>query len=209
MTPSNPVFAMFDELQLDQAEPSQRKHLLRALHEYAVATGKEHLAAETSKRLQETPFEEQLGGVLQGLVAQAHNAQEELAQKLERLFDVKLAQDALARDRPDHFHLAATAPLDGAVAGYLRRSLSSERAVFLYAQASFVEAHVEALIKHYEGTACCADKSRTVLRALARYLRTGQRIEFDYGGQYTYHLPRMVFSSASRFTLSVPMTTLL
>ncbi|MNV99606.1 hypothetical protein D3C71_1949910 [compost metagenome] len=43
-----------------------------------------------------------------------------------------------------------------------------------------------------EGSSCCADKERTVMRALIKHYHKGGRIEFNYGGEYTYHLPQIV-----------------
>ncbi|MCV9964871.1 hypothetical protein OIU34_23545 [Pararhizobium sp. BT-229] len=66
------------------------------------------------------------------------------------------------------------------------------RLAFLLINQVFVSRHVRNLFVDIEGSACCADKERTVMRALLRHYHKGARIEFNYDGEYTYHLPQIV-----------------
>jgi hypothetical protein len=43
--------------------------------------------------------------------------------------------------------------------------------------------------------ACCADKARTVMWAMLQNLVEGSHIQFDYCQEYTYHLPKQVFTT--------------
>ena len=63
---------------------------------------------------------------------------------------------------------------------------------FILMHQDFVGAHLQHLFETYEGRACCADKERTVMRALIRSFHKGTEIKFDYDGEYTYHLPSVV-----------------
>lgn len=63
---------------------------------------------------------------------------------------------------------------------------------FLLIQQDFVSRHIQKLFVEIEGYSCCADKERTIMRALIRHYHNGSRIEFDYEGEYTYHLPSVV-----------------
>lgn len=49
-------------------------------------------------------------------------------------------------------------------------------------------------VEKFEGSACCADKSRTIVAKLAKFFKDGERISFNYDQQYTYHLPTKVFT---------------
>jgi hypothetical protein len=66
------------------------------------------------------------------------------------------------------------------------------RLTFLLMHQDFVSRHIRTLFVDLEGSACCADKERTVMRALIRHFHKGVRIEFDYSGEYTFHLPQVV-----------------
>lgn len=58
-----------------------------------------------------------------------------------------------------------------------------------------IENHFERNIQQFEGSACCADKSRTIMRSLGQFLRFGTEITFDYTQEYSYHLPQKVFTT--------------
>lgn len=76
-------------------------------------------------------------------------------------------------------------------------SLQQDKIEFLLLNSDFVESHFRRYIEEIEGTACCADKSRTIVASLAKYFTKGKEIEFDYSGEYTYHLPKLVFTHHS------------
>lgn len=64
---------------------------------------------------------------------------------------------------------------------------------FLLSRQDYVGRHLRNLFTDFEGSACCADKERTVMRALLRHYYSKKPIEFDYGAEYTYMLPEIVF----------------
>jgi hypothetical protein len=84
-------------------------------------------------------------------------------------------------------------PFEDVVDGLLASELPScEDAQFLFKHSQFIERHVEAIIRQYEGAPCCADKARTVVRHLLGYWKSGDVITFDYTQKYTFHLPEKV-----------------
>ena len=93
-------------------------------------------------------------------------------------------------------HFSLIYPLSLTIDGLLAHELpGSSEAQFLYKHSQFVENHYQRLIEEFEGAPCCADKSRTIMRSLSDFLKSGQQISFDYGQQYTYHLPKSVFTT--------------
>lgn len=64
--------------------------------------------------------------------------------------------------------------------------------LFLLTKQDFVSRHIQSLFVDIEGMSCCADKERTVMRALIRHYHSGKRIEFNYDAEYTYMLPQIV-----------------
>lgn len=67
--------------------------------------------------------------------------------------------------------------------------------VFLYQHGSYFKSHFCKLFEQYEGFSCSADKARTILRALESFFIIGKEIQFDYSGEYTYHLPKKILSN--------------
>jgi len=63
---------------------------------------------------------------------------------------------------------------------------------YLLTNWSFVSNHVRGLVEQYEGAACCADKTRTILRTLAHHWAHGTPYAFNREQKYTFHLPTKV-----------------
>jgi len=66
---------------------------------------------------------------------------------------------------------------------------------FIYLHHSFIEHNFVKIIQDVEGSACSADKSRTILRALCNWFIKGERIDWNYEQEYTFHLPKKVFTT--------------
>lgn len=74
-------------------------------------------------------------------------------------------------------------------------------AQWLFTHHSYIQKHYENFIAAYEGNACSVDKSRTIINELAMWkLGRKERIEWDYTGEYTYHLPKTVFTTHESIT---------
>jgi len=85
--------------------------------------------------------------------------------------------------------------LNELIKGVLELRGKSPEFSFLLMQYDFVEAQIRTLITKSEGHRCCADKSKTIMKALMRHLLLDEPIEFNYEQEYTYHLPKKVLMS--------------
>lgn len=100
----------------------------------------------------------------------------------------------------DRFYFALEYPqsrvIDGLLSAYFpsEPGKSTHEIKFLFKESQFVDRHVCTLIRAIEGSPCSADKSATVMRAIANHLQTGKRISFNHDQKYTYHLPKKVFT---------------
>jgi hypothetical protein len=110
-------------------------------------------------------------------------------------------EDTLAtiKDKVSHFEVEdfsfITFDLDEIKEGSLHLSgVSNQDAIFLFMNENLVTCHFNKLIVQQEGSACSADKRRPILRALARFYLTGDKIKWNYEAEYTYHLPKVVFT---------------
>jgi len=95
----------------------------------------------------------------------------------------------------EQFYFGLRYPLDKVMDGLLADVTQSPEACFLLKNSRFVESHFQHIIEQREGAACSADKSRTIMRALLRFYLSGEEIRFSYDQKFTYHLPKMVFTT--------------
>jgi hypothetical protein len=95
------------------------------------------------------------------------------------------------------FRFGLCHPLEQVVDGLLADVTHSQEARFILKHSRFVESHFRYLIEKREGAACCADKSRTIMRVLLRFYMTGEEIRFNFDQDFTYHLPGTVFTTHS------------
>ena len=97
---------------------------------------------------------------------------------------------------PEAFYFKMLYPFEQFIGGYIRTEITdSIELTFLLLHSQFVERLFIAEIKKREGWACSADKSATIIKCLANFFRTGSKIAWNYEGDYTYHLPKKVFTT--------------
>ena len=93
------------------------------------------------------------------------------------------------------FRFSIIFPFDQMIEGLLNEHVKSHEAKFIFRHWDFIESHFERIIDRLEGSACCADQSRTIAKHLLVSLITGENFEFNYNQEYTYHLPKLVFKT--------------
>ena len=85
-------------------------------------------------------------------------------------------------------------PFDNFIDGMIQTNISKNDDIgFIFRNSQFVDRHFCNLIEKIDGSACSADRSRTIVRALVNFFSTGKEISFDYNQEYTYRLPETVF----------------
>ncbi|WP_163836827.1 hypothetical protein [Spartinivicinus ruber] len=96
----------------------------------------------------------------------------------------------------EDFYNSLIFPIERFTEGLLNYEVSpDDRTHFLFMNSRFIESHFQQVIRMKEGSACCTDKSISIMLALSRWLLKDVRIEFDYNAEYTYHLPKTVFTT--------------
>jgi hypothetical protein len=108
---------------------------------------------------------------------------------------VKRALEHANEGRFEEFDFELLHPFEQVVDGLLAGITNSNEAQFLLKHSSFVESHFNRLIEKYEGSPCCSDKSRTIMQSLIHFHIDGKPIQFNYGQEYTYHLPKRIFTT--------------
>ena len=142
------------------------------------------------------PLAPALNEVFSGMFASIAKEQSDSFAQVSALPAVQTACEQVRGLDMRGFYYSFMYPLDQLLEGMLASAIpNSEDAHFIFKNSQFVDAHFRALIVKYEGNSCCADKTRTVIRALLEYLTTGKEIGFDRSQQYTFHLPKKVFAS--------------
>jgi CYTH domain-containing protein len=77
----------------------------------------------------------------------------------------------------------------------LKQYPSNWNLLFLFEQQAFLQQQYKRLFEAYEGSCCCADKARAVLRKIAKFYATGERIAFDYQHPAAYAYPTKVLNT--------------
>lgn len=99
-------------------------------------------------------------------------------------------------DTPDEFYYAILYPWNNFLKGFLKSTIKANKDVeFIFMNSKYIDRHFCNLFEKYEGSACCADKSRTIINSLLKYYSDGEKIVFNYDSEYTYHLPKKIFKS--------------
>lgn len=124
------------------------------------------------------------GGQAEGQLLYAQIYDEEIIQK---------ARNAAQSGNPERFFFALGYQLQKVIDAVVEGEFpQNQNAQFLMANAHFIESHLDKIFTKFEGMACSHDKTKTVMKALLRFFTTEKRIEFNYDGEYTYHLPKKV-----------------
>lgn len=109
---------------------------------------------------------------------------------------VILAIEALNKDDIQSFNYICeqiTSPIEAMIYG----ADAKHKAYYDFAVKNhgFIERNFCSLFRLIEGSGCSADKSRTVMRKIVNFLRTGEEIKFNYDTEYTFNLPKKIFKT--------------
>jgi hypothetical protein len=138
-----------------------------------------------------------LAAVLGSMLSAIESESATQYQQASQLAPVQRAAEALNNEDFSGFYFALQYPFNKVVDGLLEDRFPGNGAHnirFLFKNSEFVKRHVRRLIEKYEGSMCCADKTRSVLCAFLGFLKTGKPIVWDYRQEYTFHLPNRVFT---------------
>jgi len=96
----------------------------------------------------------------------------------------------------NEFYLGLIYPFEKFISGLIKSEISkNEDVIFILKNSQYIENNFRYWIEKIEGMACCADKSRTILRRLLDFYKINERIDFDYTQEYTFHLPKVIFKT--------------
>lgn len=103
---------------------------------------------------------------------------------------------------PEEFYFTVIYPYEKFVRGFIKSEISPSHDIeFCLMHQRYLDRSFCDFFKEYEGFACSADKSRTVVKRIVEFFKTGHRIEFDYEQEYTFHLPKKVFKTHDHIML--------
>ena len=139
-------------------------------------------------------LESALDGVLTALVNSIDKELSEAYDSVRGQPMLQAAATALQKLEPQTYFYALQYPFQRVEQGLLREHFSDPKIRFVFEEYQFIIAHLRALFETYEGSACCADKARTVLRAWLRFLQQGKPIVWDREQEHTFHLPVKVLA---------------
>lgn len=96
---------------------------------------------------------------------------------------------------PEEFFFAVQYPWENFISGFLSTITENQHVKMIFKNYHFIDRHLCALFEKHEGSACSADKSRTIINRLLNFYSTGKIIEFNYEVEYTYHLPKKILTN--------------
>ena len=132
---------------------------------------------------------ENLKKVLTILFAGIEKENVELYKSLKEKINVKT-------ESPEEFFFSLLYPFKKFASGLIKAEISNNEDIeFIYMHSQFVERHFQNVIHDIEGFACCADKSRTIIKKLTNWFLNDEKIKFDYTQKYTFHLPKKIFKT--------------
>lgn len=134
--------------------------------------------------------------VLRGILGAVAQKQSDAANRLSDLPAAQKAVDTAKDGDFEGFNFSVLHPIGEAIDGFLAAAIpTSEAARFLMREQAFVERHFRRMIAQIEGSSCSADKAYAVMRGLFHFLVHGERIVFDASEQYTFHHPKVIFTT--------------
>jgi hypothetical protein len=96
----------------------------------------------------------------------------------------------------EDFNFALIWPFENFLSGLIRSEIcDNDDVVYIYLHSYNLEKHFDFWFEKIEGPACCADKTRTIIRKLISFYEDGVEIEFDYNQEYTFQLPEIIFKT--------------
>lgn len=108
----------------------------------------------------------------------------------------KLIIDNSEIEDTEDFYYKLIYPHEQFLNGLIKTKVSTNNdIVFLLINSQYVERHFAKLVTTKEGFGCSADKSRTIINSLFNFFKIGKEIKWNYEQEYTYHLPKNIFTS--------------
>lgn len=137
-----------------------------------------------------------LEGMLNAILSRSEAEALAAASAFEALPCVREAAAAMQKGDYRSFAYQVLYPIQQVVDGLLAKLAPKKpRAQFILKHSSFVEAHFGYLIEAHEGASCSKDKERAIVRRLLGYYLEERPIEFDPNAKFTFHYPKVVFTS--------------
>ena len=107
----------------------------------------------------------------------------------------KAIRQYLLDGKYEEFYFLGLRDIESTGASIIRSVTKDKKAIFLLTNYDYCENHFEKILEVKEGSACCADKSRFIARSLANLFIKNKPIVIDYDQEYTFHLPKEIFTT--------------
>lgn len=140
-------------------------------------------------------MEKEIKNILESILLFKDDEEKEIFNKIISEPKILSAKECLKKNDIDGFYFGLIYPLKRTVSDIIESEIpNSQEALFLLQELTFVELQFKKMIEKYEGSPCCADKTRTILKGLLNFFVHKQEIVFNYEQKYTYHLPKVIFT---------------
>ena len=145
---------------------------------------------EQKKQVEKQISSESIGKAIMGMVDVFHQEENEFYKEISK--GVK----ATEIENHEDFYRKLVRPAEKYWSGFIRTELSKNKEMYFFLiNSSFIENNFRYWIEKKEGSACCSDKSRAIMKRLFGWFKDGREIIFDKNEEYTYHHPKVVFTT--------------
>ena len=145
---------------------------------------------EQKKQVEKQISTEKIAQVMESMVEVFHQEENDFYKELSK--DVKKTDI----DNHEDFYRKLVRPAEKYWSGFIRTELSENKEMdFFLIHSSFIENNFRYWIEKKEGSACCSDKSRAIMKRLYYWFKEDREIVFDKDEEYTYHHPKVVFTT--------------
>lgn len=170
-------------------ELSTKSHNMEICEDCTIRLGYEE-TSEPVESKNESMKKSTIKNVMQGLLFSFEKEDKELFEKVMDGVDLSMVTDG------DTFEVLLNYQFKKFLKGFISVKFGNSHDIkFTLLNHRFLETHFVKWIEQIEGSACSADKSRTIMRRLLTFHQTGEEIAWNYEGEYTYHLPTKVFTT--------------
>ena len=93
---------------------------------------------------------------------------------------------------PESIYFNYIYPFENFIEGMISHEISDNSdLIYLMQNSHYIENHYREFIKKAEGFACCADKSRTIIKDLFYFYKDGKEVTRNWDQEFTFHYSKL------------------
>jgi hypothetical protein len=146
---------------------------------------------ENKPEINENSFKELLTNMASVIDKKNIELYKKLRQELNINIDIDIENKSL-----ENFYFKYLYPFERYISGLIQSEISTNKDIeFIFKNYYYIKKHFEYWFVRVEGTFANANKTKKIIDRIAGFYKDGTPIKFDYGGDNTYDLPKIIFTT--------------